>query len=475
MLLLVTLAVTLSAGSGACARPAASGRHENFIQPGALSNLVYKPPYALDAYAPAGEPRPAAVIIHGSKGNKSTYVDQLFPLLDKAGYAWFSVDYGSEQDVRAALDYIRCPGRFNITRRMVLIGQDTGASLALDLARSAHVDGVVTLGAKLPPGQQTGIPAATKVLMIQGTGDEEVRSAQIEAFCKRVPQCAWYPVAGAIHDFENWHPDQWYWKENLRAWLHGDRRGLWKGIPYSRPGGRPLLMDAYIPEGKGPFPAVIIIHGGGWEAGDKITYVSPVFAPLARAGFAWFSIDYRLAPYAHVPDQLEDIRNAVRFVRQHAGWFHADPNRIALLGESASGHLVVQLASMPCPGCQVQAVVSFYGVYNFTRRRNDPDFERMFHRMFADPDAATLREYSPLFHATANLPPMLIIQGTGDELYPGTEEYVRRLDQLHARHQVILLPKAPHGMENWEGHPEWMFYKREMVGWLEKNLMQPHP
>ena len=108
--------------------PAAVPRGPNFIIPQALGDVAYSPRYALDAYAPAGEPRPAAVIIHGSSGSRTTHVDQLFPLLDKAGYAWFSVDYGSADDVKAALDYIRCPGRFNITSHLILIGNDTGAA-----------------------------------------------------------------------------------------------------------------------------------------------------------------------------------------------------------------------------------------------------------------------------------------------------------------------------------------------------------
>lgn len=339
-----------------------------------------------------------------------------------------------------------------------------------DLARRGNFEAVVTISARLNTAQADDLATSTRSLMIQGAADDEVKPDEIASFCQHLPNCTYFPVAGAIHDFENWHPDQWYWKEELRAWLRRDQRGLWKDVAYSRPGGRDLLMDAYVPDGKGPFPAVIIVHGGGWEAGDKITYVSPVFAPLAQAGFAWFSIDYRLTPYVHVPEQLEDVRNAVRFVRLHAGWFHVDPNRIALLGESASGHLVAQLASMPCAGCEVQAVVSFYGVYNFERWKNDPDFKRMLPRMFEDQSAATLRRYSPLFHASARLPPILIVQGTGDELYPGTEEYARRLGGVHARHDLILVEKAPHGMENWEGHPEWMFYKARMVKWLEENL-----
>ncbi|MGO8788860.1 MAG: alpha/beta hydrolase fold domain-containing protein [Terriglobia bacterium] len=467
------LALAAALGASTCSAPLAPTPEGNFILPGVRSDLAYDSRHSLDAYAPAGEPRPAAVIVHGSSGNKSTHVDQLFSLLDKAGYAWFSVDYDSTEDVRAAIDYIRCPGRFNITQHVILIGEDTGAAIALALAQDGHFDGVVTFGAKLEAERPRGFPTNVKVLMIQGTADEEVKAREVQGFCERIKGCTYFPVAGAIHNFENWHPDQWYWKEELAAWLRGDRRGLWKDIAYSRPGGRDLLMDADIPEGNGPFPAVIIVHGGGWEAGDKVTYVSPVFAPLAQAGFAWFSIDYRLTPYVRVPEQLEDVRNAVRFVRQHADWFHVDPNRVALLGESASGHLVAQTVSMPCPGCEVQAVVSFYGVYNFERWKNDADFDRMFHRMFSDQDPAALREYSPWFHASASLPPMLIIQGTADELYPGTEEYIKRLNEVHARHEVILLEKAPHGMENWEGHPEWMFYKKKMVNWLERTLRTP--
>jgi acetyl esterase len=471
MLAFVLLAATLLRGPGTCAVAAPRGSEENFILQGARSNLAYESTYRLDAYAPPGDPRPAAVIIHGSSGNKSTHVGQLFPLLDKAGYAWFSVDYGSADDVMAAIDYIRCPSRFNISNRLILIGDDSGAAVALEVARHGNFEGIVTLGAKLNATQPSSALSATKVLMIQGTNDDEVKSSDIAGFCRELKNCTFFPVTGAPHNFENWHPDQWYWKEEFIAWLRGGRRGLWKDIAYSRPGGRDLLTDAWLPEGKGPFPAVIIVHGGGWEAGDKITYVSPVFAPLAQAGFAWFSIDYRLTPYVHVPEQLEDVRNAVRFVRQHAGWFHVDPNRIALLGESASGQLVAQLASVPCPGCEVQAVISFYGVYNFERWKNDPDFDRMFPRLFANQGAATLREYSPLFHASASLPPILIIQGTADDLYPGTLEYAHRLNEVQARYELMLLDKAPHGMENWEGHPEWMAYKTRMVEWLRKTVL----
>ena len=87
------------------------------------------------------------------------------------------------------------------------------------------------------------------------------------------------------------------------------------------------------------------MHGGGWEAGDKVTYVTPLFEPLARAGLAWFSIDYRLTPASTHEDQLADLRQAIRFVRAEHARFNIDPTRIVLVGESASGQMVTQIAT----------------------------------------------------------------------------------------------------------------------------------
>src|SRR6266567_1618353 len=435
MLLPVIFLAALSAGTAQCS-PATG--NPNYMQPGALDDVIYRAGLGLVAYAPVGEPRPAAVIIHGSRGSKSTHITQLFEVLDRAGYAWFSVDYHTADDVAGALDYILCPGRFNITRDLVLIGADTGAAVALDLAMRRQVKGVVILDGSLggiSHGQT--LEPQVPVLWFHGTNDDEVPVRDGEAICRKMPRRAWNAVPDAIHEFENWHPNQWTWKEDLTAWLRGDKRGLWKDITYSRPAGLPLLMNAYIPEGNGPFPAVIIVHGGGWEAGDKITYISPVLEPLARAGFAWFSIDYRLTPYVHVPEQLDDIRAAIRFVRAHAGRFHVDPNQTALLGESASGHLVSQVASAPCQGCEVQAVVSFYGIYNFTPWPQSTDeWQRSaLKRLFGEWTPEILRQNSPIEFARASLPPTLLIQGDQDELMKGTKQYADRLKQVGARYE----------------------------------------
>ncbi len=447
--------------------PAADGNPAgNYMVPGALGDVKYREGMTLDAYAPAGVRRPAAVLIHGSQGDKSTHVTQLFDVLDRAGFAWFSVNFRGLDDVRAAVAYIRCPGRFNISNRVVLIAEDTGAPLALSIASEIPAS-VVIFGARFD-GKRTA--PRVPVLLFHGTADDESSPGPVEALCRSWTKCEFFSVPAGIHNFEDWHPDQWQWKEELIAWLRGDQRGLWKDIAYSRPGGRDLRMDAFIPEGAGPFPAVVIAHGGGWEAGDKVTYISPILAPLARAGFAWFSIDYRLTPYVRNGEQLDDLRAAIRYVRSHAARFHVDPKRIATLGESASGQMVTQVASEKCPGCEVQAVVSFYGVYDFTRWVNDAEDRPMLDRLFGQWDADTLRKYSPLFHVRRDLPPLLLLQGTKDELYPGTLAYAERLKQAGARYELVLLDGAPHGMENWAGHAEWEFYKQRMVDWLNATL-----
>jgi acetyl esterase len=79
-----------------------------------------------------------------------------------------------------------------------------------------------------------------------------------------------------------------------------------KDIEYGRAGGKAF------PDGTGPFPAAILVHGGGFDQGSKSTNVRPSFDVLANARFAWFSIDYRLAPEARFPQTIEDVYNAIQ-------------------------------------------------------------------------------------------------------------------------------------------------------------------
>src|SRR5262245_5551287 len=151
------------------------------------------------------------------------------------------------------------------------------------------------------------------------------------------------------------------------------RADLKTDIEYGTAAGESLKLDAYVPEGAGPFPAVILVHGGGWTAGDKSGgprkgYMAPMHEPLQRAGLAWFSINYRLAPKFHYPACVEDVETAIRWVKAHAAEFHLDPKRIALSGESAGGLLVALVAMRADESTRLSAIVPFYGVFDMPSR-----------------------------------------------------------------------------------------------------------
>ncbi len=143
---------------------------------------------------------------------------------------------------------------------------------------------------------------------------------------------------------------------------------LRQDIEYSKPGGISLTLDAFTPPGPGPFPAVIIVHGGGWVNGTKTSYVPPLFDPLSKAGYAWFTINYRMAPAHHFPAPIEDLEAAIRWVKKNANTYKVDPRRIALMGESAGGQIAAYVAARGKGDTKVKAAVIFYGPHDLWDR-----------------------------------------------------------------------------------------------------------
>jgi acetyl esterase/lipase len=495
--------------------------HGNSIVPGAEGRIVYRrvdgAELALDAYVQRHRGvRPAVVVVHGggwTAGSRIAFVGQLLEVLTRAGFNWFSVDYrlgglarheDAASDLRAALAFIRCHAttlRID-PERIALVGEDAGAHLVA-LAATEKPPGVraaVLIGgfydlAALPSlrnaasaevlarasplaAVSTGMP---DLLAIHGTADAEVPAEQAARWCEAVRaangRCDVLPVEQANHRAENWRPSQWAYKARMVEWLSA-RLGLARADhrPYEGLLGKDIVYDARhrlrldvcVPPGRGPFPAVIVVHGGGWEAGDKVTYITPVLEPLSRAGFAWFSIDYRLTPDVRHPEQLEDLRSAIHFVRANARRFHVDPDRLALLGESASGQMVAQVAT---EDRALAAVVSFYGVYDFVPMVTDASPRSLLVRLFGldtldDQARAVLRRYSPAYHVRSDMPPMLLIHGTNERLWEQGLSMRDRLAAAGASHELYAVEGAPHGMENWEGRPEWTGYERKLVEWL---------
>ncbi len=264
-----------------------------------------------------------------------------------------------------------------------------------------------------------------------------------------------------------------------------------KDVEYGRSGGKPLLLDLHVPDGAGPFPAAILVHGGGFDEGSKSTNVRPLFEPLANAGFAWFSIDYRLAPEVRFPQQGEDVDTAIRWVKAHAKEYRVDPRKIALIGESAGGFLVNYAGTHYTPATKVRAVVDFYGPSEYGKlaelRREHPERFNMasinrhaahgggIHYFGLEKlDAAGLQklhDVSPLAAVHKGMPPFLVIQGNKDDqvAYEQSSEFCEAMRKASVSCELITIEGGGHGMGSWKT-PEMQHWKPEMIAWLKKTL-----
>jgi acetyl esterase/lipase len=251
-----------------------------------------------------------------------------------------------------------------------------------------------------------------------------------------------------------------------------------RDLQYAEVGGAQLTLDAHIPDGKGPFAAAILVHGGGWVAGDKQQYITYIFQSLSDAGYAWFSINYRLAPKYKFPAGADDVEAAIRFVKSNAAKYKVDPLRIALIGESAGGQLVSYVGSRNRPESRVAAVVSMYGVHDFisacvTWKPIPTEILQLFGVAAVDAAAAPiLLKASPVVYIKSDMPPFLLMHGSKDEDVPYAQsvEMCSKMKQAGARCDLITIEGAPHGMDHWESVPEFLWYKRALVDWLKKTL-----
>jgi acetyl esterase len=252
----------------------------------------------------------------------------------------------------------------------------------------------------------------------------------------------------------------------------------YKDVEFSRAGGVVLRLDASVPEGAGPFPAAILVHGGGWVRGDRRTDVAPLFQPLSDAGIAWFSIDYRLqADPLRFGVAVNDVEAAVRFVKEHAAEYRIDPNRIALIGESAGGHLAAMAALNG--KISVKAVVALYAPTNLVALLKDSDLipdqirDQVRGTAIEGLLMARLAQLSPIEKVFAGMPPFLLIHGTADAIVPFDQSGAMcdRMKSVGADCQLFAVPRAGHGLRRWEGTPSMAGpYKKEMIRWLREQL-----
>jgi len=264
-----------------------------------------------------------------------------------------------------------------------------------------------------------------------------------------------------------------------------------KEVEFGSPGGKKLYLDLHVPDGTGPFPAAILVHGGGFDEGSRSTNVRPLFEPLANAGFAWFSIDYRMAPEFKFQQANEDLNSAIKWVKAHARDYKVDTSKLAIIGESAGGFLVNYAGTHGAPETKVAAAVDFYGPSDYgklaERRREHPEEFNMvsinrhashgggIHFFGAESlDTEGLRklhDVSPINAVHEGMPPFLCIHGTKDEQvsYDQSTAFCEAIRNVGTPCQLISIENGKHGMSQWKD-PSMQHWKAEMIAWLQKTL-----
>lgn len=252
-------------------------------------------------------------------------------------------------------------------------------------------------------------------------------------------------------------------------------------IEYAVAGGQSLKLDASVPEGMGPFPTVILVHGGGWSGGDKQGYIKPLFEPMTKAGFAWFTINYRLAPANRYPAAVDDVVAAVRWVKAHAADFKVDVKRLALAGESAGGHLVALVGTRYGHELGLAAIVPYYAPCDMEVLALGPDRTEKAPKAAgaflgfteADDEARRrLREASPITYVNKDVPPFLLIHGTQDRTVPYKQSVMMRdrMKQAGAACELFTVEGGGHGMLGWEKDPKLQAHKEAVIAWLKKTM-----
>lgn len=250
-----------------------------------------------------------------------------------------------------------------------------------------------------------------------------------------------------------------------------------RGIEFAKPGGVPLTLDVYRPASAGPHPGLVQLYGGAWQRGSPADNAS--FATwFAEKGYVVVAADYRHAPDAIWPAQIQDVRSALEWIPAHASEYEIDPSRIALVGRSAGAQLAL-VAAYQAGAPRIGAVVSYYGPTDLVEGwreppRPDPLNVRAILETYlrGTPDSvpARYREASPVTYVTRDVPPTLLVYGARDHIVAPRfgRELHDRLRQAGASSVLLEIPWAEHAFDalpNGLSGQIALYYTERFLGW----------
>lgn len=229
-------------------------------------------------------------------------------------------------------------------------------------------------------------------------------------------------------------------------------------VPY---GGGPagnLCLDLYLPNGHGPYPALVCLHGGAWLRGSQRQYQS--WGPwLAERGYAVVAVDYRLSSQVSPawPGVWEDVRCALDWLITQAPALNIDSTRLGTIGDSAGGHMAAMLSLHEATASRIRAMVGVYGIYDLVDwwrvtqppKRTDDPVKKLMGSSYTEA-RADYESFSPLHRVQAlqarPAASYLIIHGDEDAIvhHNQSERFVAALHDKNADVEDLLVPGAGH-------------------------------
>lgn len=226
-----------------------------------------------------------------------------------------------------------------------------------------------------------------------------------------------------------------------------------RDLQYVKDGHERQRLDLFLPpKTDGPFPVVVMIHGGGWQNGSKDQVPARV---LAVKGYAVARINYRLVRHAVFPAQIEDCKAAIRWLRAYARTYNLDADHIAVWGSSAGGHLAALVGTSADvkqlegkggnldQSSRVQAVIDWFGPTDFLHVHDDFKHARVaIGKLLGGPpsDRKKLAALaSPVTHVTKEAPPFLILHGDKDPVVPFRQSEILAAALKKAGVEVTLI------------------------------------
>jgi len=234
-----------------------------------------------------------------------------------------------------------------------------------------------------------------------------------------------------------------------------------------------LAVRVYQPEGPGPFPALVDVHGGVWTNGDRSAN-EVMDRALAESGIVVAAVDFRQSPGHPYPAQVADVNLAIRWLKSRAADFNADANTVGGVGGSSGGHTALLSAMRPhhpaysyidLPGSDADATLKYlllgwpivdpFARYRYVQETGNERIIGLSEAYFLTEDS--MKEGSPFQILQRGekpaLPPTLIVQGTADTNLPVpvTEQFVAAYREAGGDIELELFPDMPHLFGNTPG------------------------